>query len=649
MATFVTYGPLSFEKCILKRLTCDPVYTDDKVNLRYHKYTISFSAHLHPTQNNWKIVNPNGGLEINGRNSASYSAQAVFWWMNQPRQYFRLDFDSHHFLEVPQRSDFKVDSQLGPRCYGVTVVEAVGATGYSDQGAAGAGGHFLVNATIEVGIDHLGDSIGFDNVLLQGWSMTCVHDLDAETWLTTRTTQIKMHIRPEALYSQANADNQFISRQMTPIANLCLVPDFYRRIHARAEVLTDMTSAMMMFVDRETGLDIGANSPSLSFSPTQHYAVSQGSGEKNGGGFQAGMRIAIEASYTPYDNMARQKVIEQCFWWIMAMGQGGGQGLPRTDRFRMYSEVIINIDFQACRIAVSCNILFQPGNPNQIVGDFIGKGGLPVNFEGMQLDASTQNFNIKNATRPAWDADEVAAGGALKNPQPPDGWHSPFFLSIIQKIMDWAGNPQTNRQQPDGWERFCTTQQPIPQNSLPQQEEAVFHGGPLTLQNVDAVDHFTINDFSTGQILDNQQYESTWMTTRYRTDAGDAVLPLGGTMPGGSTDPKPSAVRINLHQAVTEKAVIWGIQSIGPVAPKYPSKDTFDPKDVYVRADIKPSAPIPVALGMYAWTVTGIYYFNRTETKQAGDRLTTGHLPISIADAFAFASDRAEDGRLPGV
>jgi hypothetical protein len=646
MATFITYGPLSFERCVIKRLTCEPVYTDDRVNLRYHKYTISFSAYLHPTQNNYKIVNPGGQLEIGGRVAASYSAQAVFWWMNQPRQYFRLDFDDHRFLEIPTRPIFKSDAALGPRCFGISVVEATGAPGYSGGVINGAGGHFLVNATIEVCYDPLGDSPGNDNILIQGYSMTCVHDLNGDNWLTTRTTQIKVNMRPDALYSIPNPDRTLISRWLAPIATLAGIPRGYRRNHARTEVLTSMTDAMMMFVDEETGLDAGANSPSISFRPVQHYSVGIGKVEQGKeAAWQGGMMLQIQASYTPYDESAREHVIEQCFYWIMAMGQGGGApGLSQSQHFRCYTDVSISIDFQACVIQVSARIVMAPS----VGGDFRGSGGLPLNLNAFHLRSTTQDIDIYQAQLPALDGEEIALGFSFKNPVPPEGYHGPQILEIIQKTLQWANLPFDQRHQPDGFERFCGGS-PVPVNPTGPSEHTLASGGNLTLSDIISVPLFTVPDLSMGQTSDDQAYESTWQTTSYRTKTGDAVLPLGGTMPGyvGSGTP-PDAVAVTLHRPNSQKLVTWGIHSIGPTPPKYPSKVTGDPNDVYVSSIIEPAARIPVSLGIYAWTISGTYYFDRIVTRQPGDILPTGHLPIETAST-GWDGSAAQDGRLPGV
>jgi hypothetical protein len=662
MATTIVWGPLTLQKCVLKDMQCEEVLTEDKMQVRYRKYTVAFSCYLHPTQNSYQITNAANGQVSNIPATATSTAQSIFFWMTKPRQYFRLDMDNQILLEVPTAANGRCDAMMGPICRNVNITQAVGAPGFSGNLAGGAGGHFLISGIFEVcTTQDIEDGVPKGSI--QGYSFTCVNDVDGNTFRTTRTTQIIVHLRPEVIFTLADPRAE-ITADLVIIAALCKLPLRFRRVHARTEILTSQIDFMIMLVDRETPLPMGGLSPAVTFSPVHHYAAgwaTPGAGAKAEGAFHAGLQIDINATYCETDDIivpgrpddhqgrsTQQAVIEQCFLWILNMGHAlrGDQG-----RFVMYHEIVISIDYQQAQIAVSAKINMQKDG----VGNPVGTAGIPFNLANWRLDNTGYLTDLSGAQIVYLDAEELTQinpGGplkfALKNPGLGKGFIGSYTSGVLSRVLS-GPIPQDNRQLPDGFARLC----PQPEVPVPSPGDLPDAGGEGTDTTIIVVfvNEYTITNYTgIGLVADDQAYESTWQTTRYSTDTGNVVLPLGGTMPGyvGSGTP-PTAVQVTLHSPVTQKAVTWGVQSIGNVPPKYPSINTGDPLDVYNRAVIKPAACIPVAVGRYAWTITGTYYFDRLETLEPGDDLTVGHLPITPATVWAWEEDRAEDGRLPGV
>ena len=107
MVCYITYGPISLEGVVLKSMKCDTIMSDDKLTVRYKRWTIQFAAHCNTNMNRHlmvdRIANP-ANVQKGGSGLGIDTAEAVLFWLSQPRQFFRLEYDGETIIGFYARS-----------------------------------------------------------------------------------------------------------------------------------------------------------------------------------------------------------------------------------------------------------------------------------------------------------------------------------------------------------------------------------------------------------------------------------------------------------------------------------------------------------------------------------------------------------------
>jgi len=652
MACYITYGPISLEGVVLKSMKCDTIMSDDKLTVRYKRWTIQFAAHCNTNMNRHlmvdRIANP-ANVQKGGSGLGIDTAEAVLFWLSQPRQFFRLEYDGETIIGFTPGVGRAMDSNFGPFTSGMQVTNVTGNLGYKDLDGI-SGSYFMVSGTFEISVDG-GDSITPIKAI-QGYSMGRDHDVDGDSLLTVITTSIVIYGRPEVVRSLEGGGGQSVWANFPELGVLLSqVPAGFKRHRAKIQVLPNATEARILFIDKEEQLPLGSRSPATLFEPSQTDFARI---DNKGAG--AGCMTIININATCPKNGVRERVINQMLWWVAIKGQGGmngrginGPGPDAAKRFVMYREIILAVNYAQNTLQLTAKI--------EKVITRNGVGGMPFSVAGNGYAATEDYGKVDRAMVDGRDDGqgeakqgtqrEAALSRALNYHGTAGSYLAEILIDRIKKF-----DPQRNRVQPDGSAFFCPA--PAANEIASSSKDADFIGGDIFTNYVyaEVVPAFTLPDIAmTWTQPDGISYESSWMQTKYDTNKGTMVLPTGGFMPGGTGDPTdiPKRVRVTVHEGEQKKVVTWGIQCKSQFPPYYPATDTGNSNDILTKSVIKPASPNPMGNGLMAWTITGTYYYDCLELKQPGDTLGVGVLPITPGSPseYVYSSGKATPGRLP--
>lgn len=628
MSCYMTYGPISLEDVVLRGIKMKEHLTDDGYTVLYREYQISFAAHVNGAKN-VHGVNETGGVSRGGSYDPATIALALTQELSKPRQYFKLEFGSRTFLEVPRRAWHVSDSAGGPFTNNISVTAIAG-----DLGQAGAGGYFLVTGEINVAVDGRSVSDGQELTYLQGFSVAWEYDIDGDNGYTSKLMTIKVHGRPEAIRSfVVNPTGKsvlgFCFDQLIQIIRL---EPGYRRKRVKHEIKPGGTEAMIMLIDTEASLVTGSLSPSMVFEPI-HSDTYRWSGQKEGAP-QSMLTIVIKAQY--YKNVTRESVIKQMLYWVCIKGPGGLNGAGKKIRFVAYVEATLQIAYASPMIELTVRMLTIP-----VVQ---GVGGVPFSPTWTRLKAAEDYQDVDDAMAPYRDEanGELPQGSQALlayNKQLPLNGLGEKYTFLRDQLQLNLPNP-TTRITPDGRNYYC------PGPSLTQVEPPAptqDAGGVAEFTYEEYVaDNFTIDESNLGwQSRSETYFESVWMATKYNTKKGAMRLPTAGVIPTGSTLPDGFKLRIEskVHEPISEKVVSWGIQAISPTCPSYPDPNHTAgdaTKFTFKNEEVQPSAPVAIGPNLFAWTIVGKYRYDCEDEKTAGQSLSAGMLPTSPGPATNY-------------
>ena len=640
MANSIVYGPITIRNVIIRSMECTSVLGDDRLQVRYKKYVFDFAGHVNSDMN----AHRRNGLALSQgatpvANAASViTADAVFLYLSKPRQYFRLDMDEHVFLEYPY-ANHTMDSAMGPFTSGIKVTNISGSLGYD------VGGYFMVSGRIEVCVDFLSPDSNSETHYIQGYSMVREHDVNGDNMLTTIVTTILVYGRPEAIRSIEGGGSQSVWAYFADLSQLMsYVPPGFKRRRAKVQVKPSGTEAAVTLVDDELHLPLGGNSPASSFTPTQTDRNHIGGGEKEGA--PSSIRVVTINAICP-KNDTRERVIGQMIYWltVKTMGGSGRGAADRSARFVYYREITLVIDYATNGLTMSavCVLHFPKSGPWEI----------PFSVKESRLGAVEDYGDVDYALQGFRAAVDEPLQGTERGLaiSPRLNYHGTAGSYIAEIYADRIKHGYAN-----------ALKNPVDGNKLScgpgYQQSPGFESDPyIAPANTD----FLIESKVTEEIDEltlawqpesSLSYESTWMQTKYQTDHGRAVLPTGGVIPDESyndEDMPTDRVEIQVHMGRTIKVVTWGIQCVGDSKPIYPDKNTYNVNDIFIGERIQPAAPVPVGLGVMAYTITGTYYYDCLDIRGCGTTLPVGKLPITTGEQsdYAIPGGNAASGYIP--
>lgn len=627
MSVILTYGSVTIEDVVLQGIDCQSVMADDGINFRYREYTISFAGHVNGARNAHLYNNGTNKAQRTEVNYPADTAMTLLRILSRPHQYFKLEMGDRVALESPQKGWHSYDSNYGPKTNRIRVTNVAG-----DMGQIGRGGYFLVSGQIVIATDHNSVSDGQESTYIQSYTVGWETDTDADNGLMSVMTTVKLYGRPEAILNKAvNAAGQsvtgLIPQELGDI--LQYIPDGFRRKRAKVQVTPGGVEAMILLIDVQTPLPLGIHSPTSMFEP-MHNDTYRWSGEKEGAA-QRILTIVIRAANSRH--VPRESVAKQMFYWVALKGFGGfGGGIAAQGGkigFLCYLEASMSTNYATygMELTVRCKMIPFPN----------GAAGIPYSPTNARIKRSDDEGDIDAALAPYTNGERPGSEPwATANPKKLFNYQTAGTMVMTElRGAIWPRRTmQETRNQPDGHDAVCGTGV--------GQSFPIEPAGPSKLQQADFefdgefADTLTLDESPLGWKYagDDRAYESTWMSTKYKTAKGTMRLPTAGIVPAGST-PSPgdikSRVEVKMHEPITEKVVSWGIQIISPYAPDYPDPTHLSDPTKYTlkHEEVQPAACVAIGPGMYAWTITGKYYYDCEDELNAGKSLSAGILPTS--------------------
>lgn len=627
MSVTLTYGSVTIEDVVLQGIDCQYVMADDGLNARYREYTISFAGHVNGARNAHIYDNGSKKAIRTEVNYPADTAMTLLKILSRHHQYFKLEMGDRVAIEVPQKAWHGFDSNYGPKPSRIRVTNVAG-----DMGQIGRGGYFLVSGQITVAIDGNSTSDGSESTYVQAYTVGWETDTDNDNGLMSVMTTVKIYGRPEAILNNSvNADfKSIVGLIPEALGNIiAYIPDGFRRKRAKVQVQPGGVEAMVLVIDVQTALPLGIASPTTMFEP-MHNDTYRWSGEKEGAA-QRILTIVIRAANRR--GVPREEVAKQMFYWVALKGFGGfGGGIAAQGGkigFLCYLEASMSINYATygMEFTVRCKMIPIPR----------GVAGIPYSPTDARLKKTADEGDIDAALAPYTQGGLAGTTPHLVgNPKLMLNYQT-MGTMVMEKlrgaVMPIRSMNET-RQFPDGHDAVCGTGQgnlvkldPPPKTTL---QQADFE------YDEEFTNIFTLDESPLGWKYagDDRAYESTWMTTKYKTAKGTMRLPTAGIVPAGST-PSPgdikSRVEVKMHEPITEKVVSWGIQIISPYAPDYPDPTHLSDPTKYTlkHEEVQPAACVAIGPGMYAWTITGKYYYDCEDELNAGKSLSAGILPTS--------------------
>lgn len=433
------------------------------------------------------------------------------------------------------------------------------------------------------------------------FSMT--HDVDGDTWLTTRHVQGQVLFHPEWLEAVKAGQNpgggalfggQILPRWIHP------VPPGFKRQNVKIQAHPNGMELAYSFVDTEQTLPLGSLSPATKL--TAEFSLSSSLGAEKA----ALTQVAVHITAVGPKNQFRFNLL------IMAIRLA--QRKIQKPGHVMTTDIVVTYSLDNTMIDLTMKALWKP------VG--IGNDGIQLNMTGLKVNEDYEDIN--EAFDPFCDNGEFRQGTARLQAQAPHlryketmGTYSGFVLgseivngcynaSIDQVNKFWVGesNGKTLSDQ-EGPSNPADYSQIMDENG---------NGIPFDLV-VTAV--LTITPLATG--ISNEAangtglYEQWEMDTDYRTSHQKAVMPIGSPQtspsPGTMTYTPPQVASLGLPY--TLKVVNWTVAWIGPspLGIILPSPDTGDSNDVLLEEHCTPAVPSIANSTNKCWRISGTYWY----------------------------------------
>lgn len=488
---------------------------------------------------------------------------------------------------------FDCDSNQGPKPLYAHVTRITGTSS------------FYVRFGIQTWVDPCASTLSPKFFHSHRYSMT--HDVDGDTWLTTRSVTGHVKFRPEWLQAKGVNPGQIKAEYFHP------VPAGFDRGNVKVQALSNGMEVAYSFVDREKPQPWGSLSPALKLSA--EFSISSSLGEK-----LPLTQAAFHASAIGPKNQYRYNLL------VMAL-KIANRKLQKPGHL-MVTDIIITYSLDNTSIDLSMKALWKS------VG--IGPEGLQLNQAGLladddigDLDAALSPFRADGEALQASQR-HIARSPKMRN-KDTVGTYTGIIIgsSLVNGCFNFT-RPVNERWVPEINEAtFTNTQGMTPEDLDPAVLDTPtgFLGTdgvalPFSLQ---VVTKLTLQMLATGlssALINAIGWYREWKTnTSYRTNHQMAVMPIGAKQvasPGEATTWMPPQFG-TLGEPYTLKVVDWSILWYGPDPSSIflPSPDTSDDNDVILAEDISPAVPTICNSNLRAWRVSGTYWYGQKKLHTA--------------------------------
>jgi hypothetical protein len=437
-------------------------------------------------------------------------------------------------------------------------------------------------------VDHANGPVAFQ---AHRWSMA--HDVDGDTWLTTRMVTGHVKFFPEALTLRDMVPDQVLD---DPFFHP--IPPGFKRQNVRVQAHPNGMELAYSFTDTEQVLPLGSLSPATKL--TAEFSLGTSLAEGKPSVTQAGVHVSAVGPKNQY----RFNLLIMAIRIALAKLQKPG--------LELVNEIMVTYSLDNRLVDLSLKAIWKP---------------LAIGMEGLQLGDTGLKGNddlgdLDNALSIYRDINEARQGTQPHLAKAPESsFHGRkgtwLGLCIGSALVNGCYDPTQprNRVLSNGNEKMEVEFGPDPDNELllPLSN----NGDPLPF-DLEVTTELTITLLATGLSVAVTEgagfYEDWWMQTRYHTSHNKAFLPIGRAVPASPGDDigvytQPQVATLGLPY--TLKSVDWSVAWVGE-APEYitlPSPDSGDDNDVLLAEDITPAVPTVCNSTRKSWRVSGTFWY----------------------------------------
>jgi hypothetical protein len=584
-SSWLVYNDLLLADVLTEQYETQEIRTADQAQVTSVHHIIKVTGILNPVVNAYRTSDGNG--TFGGRVPVNLAGIAnniniVRDQLMKDRGILRFALggtiivDSPSFRPNAPTSRFPCDNMEGPKPLYCQITQITGTSS------------FFVRFGIETWTSKCIDTYKY----IQSHRFSMAHDVDGDTWLTTRMVQGRLKFYPEWLQLVGTFPHQVQAVWAHP------VPPGFKRGNVKVEAMPNGMELAYSFVDTEQTMPLGSLSPATKLTAEFSIASSLAQGKP------ALTQAACHVSAVGPKNQFRFNLLSMALRIAMRKLIKPG-AMTVTD-------IVVSYSLDNTFVDLSAKALWKP------VG--IGLEGLQLNNTGLtadedvgDLDAALSPFRGVGEA-PQGSMPDKALAPMMRNSETM-GSYAGFVLGSSIVNGCFTAPKQLQNKIWDGTISGKTLKDEMPV------EVAAFSsidddGVPIPFQ-LKVVPKLTIATASTGYSPESVNgyglYEAWEMDTRYHTNHQRAVMPVGltqGASPGDVLTFVPPEIA-TLGFPYTLKVVNWTVAWIGPnpAGIILPGPDTGDATDYLLAEDISPAVPGICNSSNKSWRISGTYWY----------------------------------------
>lgn len=590
-SSWLSYNGLLLTDVLTEAYEMQEERSPDQSQVLGVKHTIKVTGIINPGVNTYKATANPGGYPVRQEIPVADimgNINIIKEQMMQDRKILKWAIGGTLILESPVFDPantlvrFPCDSAQGPKPLYCQITKIIGT------------GCFYVRFGIETTITNCYQSAKY----IKSHRFSMAHDVDGDTWLTTRMVQGQVVFHPEWL----NLARTLAFPDKIEHIWAHPVPDGCKRGNVKVQAHPNGMEVAYSFVDTEQHLPLGTLSPATKFSAEFSLSSSLAADKP------ALTQAAFHAQAVGPKNQYRFNLL------IMAI-RLANRKLQKPGHM-MTTDIVITYSLDQCMVDLTMKALWKP------VG--VGADAIQLNMTGLTAAEDLDDIDI------AWqafrDVGEGKQGTQSNQAQAPHmrnhdtmGTFSGYVVG--SNLVDGCLN--LTRPTNDFWSGGISgkTIDDHTPNSGGDFGSLLDNAGNAISFNLNVTPTLTIQVLSTGLSSMTGLYEEWRMTTRYHTNHQKAMMPVGAAQtasPGDVTTYKaPQFATLGLPY--TLKAVDWTIAWIGPSPAGIilPSPDTGDSNDVLLAEDVAPAVPGIANSTNKTWRVSGTYWYGQKKLRTA--------------------------------
>lgn len=598
-SSWLQYGQVLLTDVLTESYEMDEIRSADGAQVLSVHHVIKITGIINPAVNSFRnpgltdnVYLGNKGSSITRSNNANFTDNIVLLknWLLQDRQNLDWAVGGRIVLLSPlHRVDsptvrYECDSQQGPKPLYCQITQITGT------------GTFYVRFGIETWVDPCTNAQN----AIHSHRFSMAHDVDGDTWLTTRHVTGNVKFRPDIqkfqndrIGNEIDAVDSYVHMWAHP------VPPGFKRSNIKIQALPNNMELAYSFIDTEVVLPLGTLSPATKLAA--EFSISSSNGVE---GKPAYTQVMVHVAAVGPKNQFRMNLLRMGMKIALQKIQKPGL-VQVTSMSATYSLDNMMVDLKI-------TALWQAGQ--------LGPQGIHMPMDGLlgpddvaDLDTALSEYRAAGEYKQGSESNK-ATSPKLRDYDTVGTYLGACIASgIVTGCFSLTSRPVNY---------FYATDA---NGNVPNFEETgavaasfttIDDNGDVVPYSFSTVTALTIDMLPTGISAaaagSTGWYEDWQMDTRYHTNFQRAVLPIGatqGTSPGDTTFIPPQLV--TLGYPYTIKSVNWSVAWVGPdpAGIILPSPDTGDTNDVLLAEDIQPAAPGISNSTMKSFRFSGTYWY----------------------------------------